>query len=105
MGEFYLDDGHSFQYLHRKQFLHRKFSFSSGVLTNSCADKTGHYSSKCVVEQILVLGLKKQPSSVTAHLADGTAQPVAFTYHATTSTLNLETLSLNIGADWKVHIQ
>uniref|UniRef100_A0A452FV71 Glucosidase alpha, neutral C n=1 Tax=Capra hircus TaxID=9925 RepID=A0A452FV71_CAPHI len=105
MGEFYLDDGHSFQYLHRKQFLHRKFSFSSGVLTNSCADKTGHYSSKCVVEQILVLGLKKQPSSVTAHLADGTAQPVAFTYHATTSTLNLETLSLNVGADWKVHIQ
>ncbi|XP_070653444.1 neutral alpha-glucosidase C isoform X4 [Bos indicus] len=105
MGEFYLDDGHSFQYLHQKQFLHRKFSFSSGVLTNSCADERGHYPSKCVVEQILVLGLKKQPSSVTAHSADGSAQPVAFTYHATTSTLKLETLSLNIGADWKVRVQ
>ncbi|XP_065797445.1 neutral alpha-glucosidase C isoform X3 [Muntiacus reevesi] len=105
MGEFYLDDGHSFQYLHQKQFLHRKFSFSSGVLTNSCADERGHYPSKCVVEQILVLGLKKQPSSVTAHSADGSAQPVAFTYYAATSTLNLETLSLKIGADWKVHIQ
>ncbi|XP_020762445.2 neutral alpha-glucosidase C isoform X2 [Odocoileus virginianus] len=105
MGEFYLDDGHSFQYLHQKQFLHRKFSFSSGVLTNSCADERGHYPSKCVVEQILVLGLKKQPSSVTAHSADGSAQPVAFTYYAATSTLNLETLSLEIGADWKVHIQ
>ncbi|XP_027409431.1 neutral alpha-glucosidase C isoform X3 [Bos indicus x Bos taurus] len=105
MGEFYLDDGHSFQYLHQKQFLHRKFSFSSGVLTNSCADERGHYPSKCVVEQILVLGLKKQPSSVTAHSADGSAQPVAFTYHATTSTLKLEMLSLNIGADWKVRVQ
>ncbi|XP_055291848.1 neutral alpha-glucosidase C isoform X9 [Moschus berezovskii] len=105
MGEFYLDDGHSFQYLHQKQFLHRKFSFSSGVLTNSCADERGHYPSNCVVEQILVLGLKKQPSSVTAHSADGSTQPVAFKYHATTSTLNLEKLSLNIGADWKVHIQ
>ncbi|KAM9715120.1 neutral alpha-glucosidase C isoform 2-T5 [Dama dama] len=105
MGEFYLDDGHSFQYLHQKQFLHRKFSFSSGVLTNSCADERGHYPSKCVVEQILVLGLKKQPSSVTAHSADGSAQPVAFTYYAATSALNLETLSLKIGADWKVHIQ
>nr|XP_020762445.1 neutral alpha-glucosidase C isoform X3 [Odocoileus virginianus texanus] len=105
MGEFYLDDGHSFQYLHQKQFLHRKFSFSSGVLTNSCADERGHYPSKCVVERILVLGLKKQPSSVTAHSADGSAQPVAFTYYAATSTLNLETLSLEIGADWKVHIQ
>lgn len=36
---------------------------------------------------------------------DGSAQPVAFTYYAATSTLNLETLSLKIGADWKVHIQ
>ena len=34
---------------------------------SSCADKRGHYHSKCVVEQILVLGLKKQPSSVTSH--------------------------------------
>lgn len=34
MGEFYLDDGHSFQYLHQKQFLHRKFSFCSDVLMN-----------------------------------------------------------------------
>ena len=36
---------------------------------SSCADERGHYPSKCVVEQILVLGLKKQPSSVTAHSA------------------------------------
>lgn len=33
----------------------------------SCADERGHYTSKCVVEQIFVLGLKKQPSSVTTH--------------------------------------
>ncbi|KAJ8776887.1 hypothetical protein J1605_015064 [Eschrichtius robustus] len=105
VGELYLDDGHSFQYLHQKQFLHRKFSFASGVLINSCADKRGHYPSKCVVEQILVLGLKKQPSSVTSHSPDGKAQPVAFTYCAKTSTLNLEKFSLNIGADWKVQIQ
>ncbi|XP_074222053.1 neutral alpha-glucosidase C isoform X2 [Camelus bactrianus] len=105
VGEVYLDDGHSFQYLHQKQFLHRKFSFSSGVLINSCADERGRYPSKCVVEQIFVLGLKKQPSSVTAHSSDGKAQPVAFTYCAKTSTLSLEKLSLNIGADWKVHIQ
>nr|XP_031528761.1 neutral alpha-glucosidase C isoform X1 [Vicugna pacos] len=105
VGEVYLDDGHSFQYLHQKQFLHRKFLFSSGVLINSCADERGRYPSKCVVEQIFFLGLKKQPSSVTAHSSDGKAQPVAFTYCAKTSTLSLEKLSLNIGADWKVHIQ
>ncbi|KAM6181104.1 neutral alpha-glucosidase C [Erethizon dorsatum] len=105
MGELYLDDGHSFQYLHQRQFLHRKLSFCSSVLTNSCADERGHFSSKCVVEQILVLGLRKEPSSVTTHSRDGKAEPVAFVYCARTSTLSLEKLSLNIGADWEVHIQ
>ncbi|XP_039088662.1 neutral alpha-glucosidase C isoform X3 [Hyaena hyaena] len=105
VGELYLDDGHSFQYLHQKQFLHRKFSFLSGVLINSCADKRGHYPSKCVVEQIFVLGLKKQPSSVTTYSSDGKDEPVVFTYCATMSTLSLEKLSLNIGTDWEVHIK
>ncbi|XP_036120392.1 neutral alpha-glucosidase C isoform X1 [Molossus molossus] len=105
VGELYLDDGHSFQYLHQKQFLHRKFCFCSGVLSNSCADERGHYPSKCVVEQIFVLGLKKQPSSVTTHSSDGKDQPVAFTYCARTSTLSLEKLSLNVGTDWEVHIK
>ncbi|XP_070280616.1 neutral alpha-glucosidase C isoform X2 [Myotis yumanensis] len=105
VGELYLDDGHSFQYLQKQQFLHRKFCFCSGVLSNSCADERGHYTSKCVVEQIFVLGLKKQPSSVTTHSSDGKDQPVAFTYCARTSTLSLENLSLNIGTDWEVHIK
>ncbi|XP_006778117.1 PREDICTED: neutral alpha-glucosidase C isoform X1 [Myotis davidii] len=105
VGELYLDDGHSFQYLQKQQFLHRKFCFCSGVLSNSCADERGHYTSKCEVEQIFVLGLKKQPSSVTTHSSDGKDQPVAFTYCAGTSTLSLENLSLNIGTDWEVHIK
>ncbi|XP_054987244.1 neutral alpha-glucosidase C [Sorex araneus] len=105
MGELYLDDGHSFQYSCQNQFLHRKFSFHSGLLINSCADKRGHYPSKCVVELILILGLKKQPSFVTTHLSEIKDQPVDFTYCAKTSTLRLENLSLNIGADWEIHIQ
>ncbi|KAK2506891.1 hypothetical protein MC885_019871 [Smutsia gigantea] len=105
MGEFYFDDGHSFQYLHQKQFLHRKFSFCSGVLMNSCADERGHYPCKHVVEKIIILGLKKQPSAVTTHSPGGKAQPVAFTYCAKTSALSLEKLSLNVGADWEVHIK
>lgn len=104
VGELYLDDGHSFQYLHQKQFLHRKFSFCSSVLINSSADQRGHYPSKCVVEQILVLGLKKEPSFVTTHSSDGKDQPVAFTYCAKTSSLSLENLSLNIATDWEVRI-
>lgn len=71
VGELYLDDGHSFQYLHQNQFLHRKFSFCSSVLTNRCADEKGHYPSKGIIEQILILGLKKKPSSVTTHSSGG----------------------------------
>lgn len=104
VGELYLDDGHSFQYLHQNQFLYRKFLFCSSVLTNRCANEKGHYPSKCIVEQILVLGLKKKPSSVTTHLSDGRAQPAAFTYCAETSALRLEKLSLRIGEDWEVRV-
>uniref|UniRef100_A0A663LPP5 Uncharacterized protein n=1 Tax=Athene cunicularia TaxID=194338 RepID=A0A663LPP5_ATHCN len=34
IGELYLDDGHSFQYLHKKQFLYRKFTFHKNILTS-----------------------------------------------------------------------
>jgi len=34
MGELYLDDGHSFQYLHKKQFLYRKFTFYKNILSS-----------------------------------------------------------------------
>uniref|UniRef100_G3SUA1 Glucosidase alpha, neutral C n=1 Tax=Loxodonta africana TaxID=9785 RepID=G3SUA1_LOXAF len=105
VGELYLDDGHSFQYFHQNRYLHRRFSFCSGVLINSCADERGHYPSECVVEQILILGLRKQPSSVTTHSSDGKDQPVAFTYSAKTSSLSLEKLLLKVGADWEVHIR
>ncbi|XP_049988705.1 neutral alpha-glucosidase C [Alexandromys fortis] len=105
VGELYLDDGHSFQYLHQDQFSHRRFSFCSGVLTSRCADEKGRYPSKCIVEQILVLGLRKKPSSVTTHSSDGKVQPAAFTYYAKTSTLSLEKLSLSIADGWEVHIR
>uniref|UniRef100_A0A8C0A0T5 Glycoside hydrolase family 31 N-terminal domain-containing protein n=1 Tax=Anas zonorhyncha TaxID=75864 RepID=A0A8C0A0T5_9AVES len=35
IGELYLDDGHSFQYLHKKQFLYRKFTFHKNILSSS----------------------------------------------------------------------
>lgn len=104
-GELYLDDGHSFQYLHQDQFSRRSFSFCSGVLTNRCADGKGHYPSKCIVEQILVLGLREKPSSVTTHSSDGKVQPAAFTYYDKTSALSLERLSLSVVDDWEVHIR
>ncbi|XP_072481170.1 neutral alpha-glucosidase C isoform X2 [Notamacropus eugenii] len=104
-GELYLDDGHSFQYLHQKHYLRRKFLFCDGVLSSSCADENGHYHSECVVEKVLIVGFKKQPSSVTASSSDETEKQVAFTYSSKTAVLHLENLSLNVGADWKIHVK
>ena len=61
--------------------------------------RRGHYSSKGVVEQILVGVFRKQPPYVTTHLSDGEVQPVVFTYCARTSTLGLVRFSLNTGVD------
>ncbi|XP_074145469.1 neutral alpha-glucosidase C isoform X1 [Sminthopsis crassicaudata] len=104
-GELYLDDGHSFQYLHQKQFLHRKFLFCDGILSSSCADENGHYHSECVIEKILILGINKQPSSVTTSSSDGQEKQVVFTYCSKTAVLHLEKLSLNVGANWEIHVK
>ncbi|XP_053239547.1 neutral alpha-glucosidase C isoform X1 [Podarcis raffonei] len=105
VGELYLDDGHSFQYLHEKKFLLRNFTFHKNVFSSRCADENGQFHTKCVVEQILILGIKKQPSSVTASIHDGKDQAVAFTYDAKISVLTLQKLSLNVGIDWVLHIK
>ncbi|XP_072842320.2 neutral alpha-glucosidase C [Pogona vitticeps] len=104
-GELYLDDGHSFQYLHEKQFLLREFIFHENIFSSRCADENGQFRTKCVIEQILILGMKKQPSSVTASIHDGEDKAVTFTYDAKNSVLTLQQLSLNVGIDWVLHIK
>ncbi|XP_053141818.1 neutral alpha-glucosidase C isoform X2 [Hemicordylus capensis] len=104
-GELYLDDGHSFQYLNQKQFLLRKFTFHQNVFSSRCADENGQFHTKCVVERIVILGFKKQPSSVTVSIGDGKDKIVAFAYDAKSSVLTLQKLSLNIGIDWELQIK
>uniref|UniRef100_A0A8B9P7R1 Neutral alpha-glucosidase C n=1 Tax=Apteryx owenii TaxID=8824 RepID=A0A8B9P7R1_APTOW len=104
-GELYLDDGHSFQYLHEKQFLHQKFTFHKQVLSSSCTDEKGQYLPTCIVERVIILGLGQQPMSVATCLKDGKEKEVVFTYDTKTSVLTLEKLALNVGADWEIHIK
>ncbi|KAK9409746.1 neutral alpha-glucosidase C [Crotalus adamanteus] len=105
-GKLYLDDGHSFHYLHEKQFLLRKFSFHENVLSSRCAGEEGLFQTKCIVQQILILGIKKEPSVVTATTFDGKEdKTVAFTYDTRNSVLTLQKLSLNIGNNWELRIK
>ncbi|XP_019374617.1 PREDICTED: neutral alpha-glucosidase C isoform X1 [Gavialis gangeticus] len=102
VGELYLDDGHSFQYLHKKQFLYRKFTFHENVLSSSCADGNGQYSTKCGVERVLILGVRQQPTSAIINYQDGKNKDIIFTYDDKTSTLTLEKLLLNVGTNWEI---
>ncbi|XP_026705169.1 neutral alpha-glucosidase C isoform X2 [Athene cunicularia] len=104
IGELYLDDGHSFQYLHKKQFLYRKFTFHKNILTSSCTDESGQYHTTCVIERVIVLGFGQQPTSVTACSKDGKEKEVVFTYDMKTSVLTLENLALSVDADWEICI-
>ncbi|XP_061853616.1 neutral alpha-glucosidase C isoform X3 [Colius striatus] len=103
-GELYLDDGHSFQYLHKKQFLCRKFTFHKNILSSRCRDDSGQFHTPCVVERVIVLGLGHQPTSVTACPKDGKGKEVVFMYDTKTSALTLEHLSLPVDADWEIYI-
>ncbi|RMC00523.1 hypothetical protein DUI87_23137 [Hirundo rustica rustica] len=104
IGELYIDDGHSFQYLHKKQFLYRKFTFHKNVLSSSCVDESGQYHTTCVVERVIILGFGKQPTFVTTSSKDGKKKEVAFAYDTKTSALTLENLALSVDADWEICI-
>uniref|UniRef100_A0A8C5IRG5 GANC glucosidase n=1 Tax=Junco hyemalis TaxID=40217 RepID=A0A8C5IRG5_JUNHY len=104
IGELYVDDGHSFQYLHKKQFLYRKFTFHKNIISSSCVDESGQYHTTCVVERVIILGFGKQPTSVTASAKDGKKKDVVFTYDTKTFALTLENLALSVDADWEICI-
>lgn len=105
IGELYLDDGHSFQYLHKKQFLYRKFTFHKNILSSSCMCESGQYHTTCVVERVVFLGVGQQPTSVSVCSKDGKEKEVVFTYDTKTSVLMLENLALSIDADWKICVK
>ncbi|XP_031449409.1 neutral alpha-glucosidase C [Phasianus colchicus] len=105
VGELYLDDGHSFQYLHKKQFLFRKFTFHKNILSSSCTDESGQYRTTCVVERVIFLGLGQQPTLVTACSKGGKEKEVVFTYDTKTAVLILENLALRVDSDWEICIK
>ncbi|XP_065610840.1 neutral alpha-glucosidase C isoform X2 [Cyrtonyx montezumae] len=105
VGELYLDDGHSFQYLHKKQFLYRKFTFHKNILSSSCTGESGQYRTTCVVERVIFLGFGQQPSLVTACSKGGKEKEVVFTYDTKTAVLILENLALRVDSDWEICIK
>ncbi|KAM4586157.1 neutral alpha-glucosidase AB isoform 4-T4 [Fundulus diaphanus] len=101
-GELYIDDGHTFNY-EKKEFIHRRFSFSNNVLSSVDLEPGAQFTTKSWVERIIILGASK-PSSITLKTADGVNQ-LEFDFDASMSVLTIRKPGMNAGADWTVTLQ
>ncbi|XP_066464644.1 neutral alpha-glucosidase C isoform X2 [Eleutherodactylus coqui] len=105
VGEIYIDDGHSFQYLHERMFSYRRFTFKKNILCSSTADKMGCYPVKSTLENVYVMGLKNSPSEVIVHEAGEKKKKLAYTYNKDLCVLSLKNISLGVSLDWEIHIK
>ncbi|KAA0709548.1 Neutral alpha-glucosidase AB [Triplophysa tibetana] len=102
-GELYIDDGHTFNYDKKKEFIHRSLTYAKKVLTsrNLCPDC--NFSTPSWIEKILILGASK-PSKVLLKV-NGKETSVEFEFDTSMSVLTLRKPGMNAGADWTILLQ
>ncbi|XP_056365904.1 LOW QUALITY PROTEIN: neutral alpha-glucosidase AB [Oenanthe melanoleuca] len=103
-GELYLDDGVSFDYATKNEFLHRRFTFANGTLTSSSADPRGSMSSPAWLERVVILGVG-QPESALLTTHDGSQTPLQFRHDPARSVLTLRRPGVPIGDDWSISLR
>lgn len=103
-GKLFIDDGHSFNYQSKNQFLLRKFSVKDNTFSAVCADERGWYCTECLVEKIHIVGAG-QPYCVTTLGPDMQEIPVQFNYNVEKCLLIIENLQFNVGCDWTLRLK
>jgi len=114
-GELYVDDGRSYDYK-KGAYINRRFVFSNGRLTsvNLAPDKSDKkiFSSNCVIERIILLGLKSQiskggktalvePSNQRVDIESG---PLMLRKGYYPSAVNVRKPNVRIDEDWSIAI-
>nr|XP_060614241.1 neutral alpha-glucosidase AB isoform X1 [Anolis sagrei ordinatus] len=103
-GNLFLDDGHTFNFKTKGEYLHRHFNFSGNTLTASSADPKGHFETPAWIERVVILGAGK-PAAVFLK-EDGAAETrLDFIHEAETSVLTIRKPAVNIGADWSISLR
>eukprot|EP00061_Rhincodon_typus_P018998 g48417.t1 len=97
-GDLFIDDGHTFNFEKKNEYIYKKFNFVNNSLTSS-TDPVGHYKTAAWIERILILGARK-PATVTIKLPDGTESNLNFEYNAEISVLTIRKPAVNIAAEW-----
>uniref|UniRef100_H2LBW7 Neutral alpha-glucosidase AB n=1 Tax=Oryzias latipes TaxID=8090 RepID=H2LBW7_ORYLA len=102
-GELYMDDGHTFNY-EKKEFIHRRLSFSNNVLSSVNLVPDSHFTTNSWIERIVLIGSSK-PAKVTLKTADGIESQLEFDFDASMSVVTVRKPGMNAGADWTVTLE
>lgn len=100
-GELFVDDGISFDFEKEGKYFFTKVGFKDGVMKPEHVNRG--FDLGWSVERVVVAGVKKAPSKVTA-VEDGVTTQLSFEYVKDTNTLVIKKPISRITSDWKVTI-
>uniref|UniRef100_A0AAR2JC93 Neutral alpha-glucosidase AB n=1 Tax=Pygocentrus nattereri TaxID=42514 RepID=A0AAR2JC93_PYGNA len=100
VGELYIDDGHTFNFQTKKEFIHRSLTFANNALASRNLFPESNFSTDSWIEKVLILGASK-PNKCWVFLTTS----VEFEFEASMSVLTLRKPGMNAGADWTVVLQ
>ncbi|XP_013005977.1 neutral alpha-glucosidase AB isoform X3 [Cavia porcellus] len=103
-GELFLDDGHSFNYQTRQEFLLRRFSFSQNTLVSSSADLRGHFETPVWIERVVIMGAEK-PATVVLQVPGSPESHLSFQHNTETSTLVVRKPGVSVASDWSIQLR
>eukprot|EP01018_Ginkgo_biloba_P019091 Gb_13061 [translate_table: standard] len=114
-GELYMDDGRSYDY-NKGAYIHRRFVFSNGRLTslNLASNKSGEkiFSSNCVIERIILLGLRLRISAggktalvePSNHRVDLESGPLMLRQGSNPIAVIVRKPNVRIAEDWSIKV-
>uniref|UniRef100_F7FGD1 Neutral alpha-glucosidase AB n=1 Tax=Macaca mulatta TaxID=9544 RepID=F7FGD1_MACMU len=103
-GELFLDDGHTFNYETRQEFLLRRFLFSGNTLVSSSADPEGHFETPIWIERVVIIGAGK-PAAAVLQTKGSPESRLSFQHDPETSVLVLRKPGINVASDWSIHLR
>ncbi|CAF4684394.1 unnamed protein product [Rotaria sp. Silwood1] len=98
-GELYMDDGQSYDYRQKHQFIHRRFAFKNNELKSISLDSTAKFETEAWIERIVILGYPKNPNRLTINSGDKQAIPL-HSYQDASQTLIIRRPGPSVTADW-----
>lgn len=102
-GNLYIDDGKSYNYKTKNEFVLVDFDFTNDKLTGHLKSKPG-YECKSWLERVVILGYQKSPKSVKiVSPMDGEVDLKA-DFVQESKTLTIRRPGVNICADWELNI-